>query len=201
MLLKATVPLVLASALFVAPVHGQQQAPARVDVTRTGPHVGRPTTAKRLDADHIDVVTYVSDDLVAPGSLFSLVLDVTPHRGIHVYAPGASGYKVIGIKLNPNPLLVTRPVQYPASEIYYFKPLNERVPVYQKPFRLMQSMTVSAAPDARAALAGVDTLTITGTFEYQACDDRLCYLPRSLPLAYSVKLRSLETERATTPRR
>jgi DsbC/DsbD-like thiol-disulfide interchange protein len=187
--MKTTTLLVFACALFVAPAHGQQEAPARVDVTQVGSKVGRPTTAKRMSMAHLEVVTYVSDEVVARGSVFSLVLDVTPRPGMHVYAPGATGYKVIALKLNPNPLLVTRPVHYPPPEIYYFKPLDERVPVYQKPFRLMQDMTLSTAQDARAGLAGVKTLTITGTFEYQACDDRLCYRPQSLPLTYSVKLR------------
>lgn len=48
-------------------------------------------------------------------------------------------------------------MQYPASEIYHFKPLDERVPVFQKPFRLVQSMAVSTSPEARAVLKGVDT--------------------------------------------
>ncbi len=30
---------------------------------------------------------------------FSLVLDVTPRPGIHVYAPGAEGYRVISLAL------------------------------------------------------------------------------------------------------
>lgn len=162
-------------------------------------NASRPAAAGRIDTDHLEVITYASDNVVAPGSLFSLVFDVTPRRGMHVYAPGATGYKVIGIRLNPNPLLVTRPVQYPASEIYYFKPLDERVPVFQKPFRLMQGVAVSASQDARAALAATETLTITGTLEYQACDDRLCYPPCSLPVSYSVTLRQLDTQRATVP--
>jgi hypothetical protein len=29
------------------------------------------------------------------------------------------------------------PIRYPDSEVYFFKPLNERVPVFQKRFRLV----------------------------------------------------------------
>ena len=43
-------------------------------------------------------------------------------------------------------------------------------------------------------------LTIAGTLEYQACDDRLCFTPRSIPVSYTVKLRQLDTERATVPK-
>jgi peroxiredoxin len=159
-----------------------------------------PARARRIETDHLDMTTYVSDEVVAPGSLVSVVFDVKPNRGIHVYAPGAKDYKIINLRLDANPILATRPLQYPASEIYHFKPLDERVPVFQKPFRLVQSMAVSTSPDARAALKGVETVTISGSLEYQACDDRLCFNPRSIPVSYTVKVRQLDTERATVPK-
>jgi hypothetical protein len=36
--------------------------------------------------------------------------------------------------------------------------------------------------------------------EYQACDDRLCFAPRSIPVSHVVTLRQLDTERATVPK-
>jgi len=66
------------------------------------------------------------------------------------------------LRIDANPILATRALQYPASEIYYFKPLDERVPVFQTPFRLVQTMAVSTSRDAQAALKGVDTVTISG---------------------------------------
>jgi peroxiredoxin len=159
-----------------------------------------PAAAKQITTDHLDITTYVSDEVVAPGSLFSVVFDVKPNAGIHVYAPGAKDYKIVNLRLDTNPILATRPLQYPASEIYHFKPLEERVPVFQKPFRLVQSLSVSASPEARAALKGVDTVTISGSLDYQACDDRVCFNPRSIPVSYTVKLRPLDTERATVPK-
>ena len=161
---------------------------------------GTPATAKRIGSDHVDITTYLSDEVVAPGSLFSVVFDVKPGAGIHVYAPGATDYKIIGFSMDANPMLVSRPMQYPASEIYDFKPLNERVPVFRKPFRLTQGISVSTSPEHRAALAGMETIAIAGTLTYQACDDRVCFTPRSVPVSYSVKLRQLDTQRATVPK-
>jgi peroxiredoxin len=155
---------------------------------------GTPVTATRVQTDHLDVASYLSDDVVAPGSLFSLVLDVVPNPGIH--APGANDYRIIDFRMNPNPLLTTRPLRYPTSEIYEFKPLNERVPVFQKPFRLVQTMAVNPSQEARAALSGVTRVTVEGTLEYQACDDRLCFAPRTIPVSHVVTLRQLDTERA-----
>jgi peroxiredoxin len=159
-----------------------------------------PAAAKRIETDHLDVTSYVSDEVVAPGSLFSVVFDVKPYDGIHVYAPGAKDYKIINFRMDPSPILTARALQYPASDIYHFKPLDEHVPVFLKPFRLVQSMALNTSPDARAALKGVETITISGSLEYQACDDRLCFTPRSIPVSYTVKVRQLDTERGTVPK-
>ena len=158
---------------------------------------GAAVTARRISTGQLDVTTYASDETVAPGSLFSLVFDVVPHNGIHVYAPGPHSYKVITIRLDANPLLVTRQVKYPVPETYLFAPLQERVQVYQKPFRLLADVAIDASREARPKLASVASVTITGTLDYQACDERLCFTPKSVPISYTVKLRQLDTERAS----
>jgi DsbC/DsbD-like thiol-disulfide interchange protein len=140
--------------------------------------------------------TYASDQVVAPGTVFSIVAEIAPRPGMHVYAPGKHSYKVVALRLNVQPFLLTRPLRYPAPEIYVFKPLNERVEVFQRPFRLIQDVALDASPDARKALASAGTVTITGTLEYQACDDKVCFLSKSVPVTYSVKVRPLDTERA-----
>ena len=158
-----------------------------------------PAAGQRVTTDHIEVISHVSDEIVAPGSLFSIVLDIRPREGIHVYAPGASGYKIIAFNLEANPLLASRPTTYPDSEIYFFEPLNERVPVYQKPFRLSRSVTISTAPAQRAAVSRLKTMTVRGTLDYQACDDRICFLPKSIPVSFGIKIRPLDAERTNTP--
>ena len=101
---------------------------------------GHETDAQRITTDHVEITTYVSDQVVAPGTLFSIVADITPRPGMHVYAPGTHSYKVVALRLDAQPLLLARPLRYPASDIYVFKPLNERVEVFQKPFRLIQEV-------------------------------------------------------------
>jgi len=157
---------------------------------------GLERAATRVSTDHLNLTTYASDDVVAPGTLFSLVFDVEPRARMHVYAPGAESYKIIGLELDPNPLLTVRSMSFPTSEIYFFKPLNERVPVYQKPFRLIQELALSASRDDRAAIGKLDTLTITGRLNYQACDDKVCFIPASVPVSFTVNVRQLDTERA-----
>lgn len=159
----------------------------------------RPAAAQRVTTDHLEVTSYATDSVVAPGSLFSLVFEVIPKSRIHIYAPGAKDYRIITFTLDPHPLLVIRPLEYPDSEIYFFEPLNERVPVFQKPFRLTQPLALTTAAEHRPAVSKLETLEIRGTLNYQACDDRICFTPRSIPVSFSVKVRPLDTERATAP--
>ena len=161
---------------------------------------GHEVDARRITTDHVEITTYVSDQVVAPGTLFSIVVDVTPRPGMHVYAPGSHSYKVIALRLDAQPLLLTRPLRYPASEIYVFKPLNEHVEVFQKPFRLIQDVSLSASPDARKMLSSSKTLSISGTLEYQACDDKVCFISKSVPVMYTIGVRQLDSERAAQPR-
>ena len=152
---------------------------------------GAPVQATQVSTDHLELRTYPSDAGVALGTRFTLALDVTPKRGMHVYAPGASNYRVIGLTIAPQPHVRTTALRYPASEVYNFVPLNERVPVYQKPFTLLMDVVPEATAEARKAFAGRNELVVTGTLEYQACDDKICYNPVSLPLTWKVAMQGL----------
>ena len=163
-------------------------------LVRVGVH-GASVEASQVSGAHLDLTTYPSDAAVAAGNHFSLVLDIKPGAGIHVYAPGAKGYRAIALNIAPQPGIRVLPISFPPSEIYLFKPLNERLPVYQKPFTLVQELILEGSQQAQAALKGRENLTVTGTLDYQACDDRQCFNPASVPLSWTVALRSLIRER------
>ncbi len=159
-----------------------------------------PVAGTKVSTAHLEITTYPSEPAVAPGNRFSIALDVQPHNGIHVYAPGAKSYRVIGLTVESQPFVRPLTMKYPASQIYFFKPLKERVPVYQKPFTLVQEVILEGTPQAQAAFRGKDSVTVKGTLEYQACDDKICYNPASVPLSWTLNLRPLVLER-TTPQR
>ena len=56
--------------------------------------------------------------------------------------------------------------------------VNETMLVYAKPFRISQDVTLKSA-------AG-PTITIKGTLRYQACDDQICFLPKTVPVEWVV---------------
>jgi len=152
-------------------------------------------SATKLSTAHLEVTAYPSDSAIAPGNRITLALDIVPRRGMHVYAPGAAGDRVIALQLEPQPLVRALSAKYPPSQIYFFKPLNERVPVYEKPFTLLQDIELDGAPNAQAALRGKDSFTVAARLEYQACDAKICYEPESIPLSWTFTLRPLILER------
>jgi hypothetical protein len=167
----------------------------RVRLKETGSSVA----ATRVQSAQLDVVTFPSDSSVAPGNRFSIVAQVMPHSGVHVYAPGAGNYKVINLKVLPTQHIRALAPVYPPSEVYFFKPLNERVPTYQKAFTITQDVVLDGSAAARTALAKQTAMTIGGVLSYQACDDRLCYDPVTLPLSWTVGLKPIVTQQTVRP--
>ena len=165
-------------------------------LVRLGQDVGVRVHATKIAGAHVTVTSYATDEVAAQGTHFSLVLDVTPGPRVHVYAPGARDYRPVAISVEPQPGLVLKAPQYPKSEDYFFKPLKEHVPVYQHPFRIVQDVTLDPSKEGTAALKDVTSLTITGRFEYQACDDTVCFTPQSVPLSWTLGVKPLDRERA-----
>jgi len=157
---------------------------------------GIDVAVTKVSSPQIDIMSFATDSTVAAGTHFSLVLDVRPAPGVHVYAPGVTGYKPISLAIQPQPGVVIRDAQYPPSEDYHFKPLNEHVRVFQRPFRIVQDVVIDASAQGQAALRGLTAVTINGVLNYQACDEKICFNPRSVPLAWTVTLRPLDRERA-----
>ena len=118
---------------------------------------------------------------VMPGTKAMLFIDVTPNPNIHVYAPGAKDYIPISVKFEPQANVKVGKLTYPKSEMVTL--LDERVPVYQKPFRLMQEVTVLGSLKSGASVP------VKGTVEWQACDDKVCYAPESADVTWTLNVK------------
>ena len=171
----------------------QERTTVGAILARLGDHV--EAAATKVSSPQVEVTSFVTDSTVAPGTHFSIVLDIKPAKGVHVYAPGVTGYKPIALSVAPAPNLIIRDARYPHPEDYHFKPLNEHVPVFQRPFRIVQDVMLDPSREGSAALKDVTTLTIKGRFEYQACDDKVCFLPQTTPLEWTINLKALDRER------
>ena len=124
---------------------------------------------------HLTIATSAS----AQAGKASLVVDVTPKPTMHVYSPGQKGYIVITLTLHPDPAFTAAKAKYPAGEKLFMKILNETQLVYSKPFRITQDIRFVKAR------AGAPR-TIKGTLRYQACDDKICYLPQNVPVSWTI---------------
>jgi hypothetical protein len=156
-----------------------------------------PIAAIEGTTAQLKFTAYPSNTTVTNGTRFSLAVDVEPHPNMHVYAPGAEkmGYRVVGFNMNPSELVRFEPVNFPEPEIYHFKPLDEHVEVYQKTFTLLQEAVVNASAEAEELMEELDALTLSGSFDYQACDDAICYLPASIPITFTLELEHLDYQR------
>ena len=162
-------------------------------MARLGNHIDVQATT--IASPQLELTSYATDNAVAPGTQFALAIDVRPARGVHVYGPGVTGYKPIALSVQPQPGVLVRAAHYPQTEDYYFKPLNEHVKVYHRPFRIVQDIVVDSSSQAEAALRTRTSLSISGVLNYQACDDKVCFTPQAVPLTWTVSLRQLDRER------
>ena len=151
------------------------------------------TGAVTASTPHLSLRASISDtDQVAPGERLTIVVQVTPRPRMHLYAPGKHDYQVVRLTLDPQPWLRVHETRYPASEIYHFKPLDERVEVYSQPFRLTRDVTLLATPEAQKQLGAMPAATLTGALEYQACDDAICFNPARVPISFRLSLKPLD---------
>ena len=125
---------------------------------------------------------------VAPGARVSLRLDVVPKPKMHVYSPEQKDYIPISLTLDPDTSFKAHPVVFPKAERFYFQALDETQPVFSKPFRITQDITLAATASARARAAG-GTLSVKGTLRYQACDDAVCYRPETVAVTWHLTLK------------
>jgi DsbC/DsbD-like thiol-disulfide interchange protein len=130
---------------------------------------------------HLTIVATANVATAGRGSKVSLFLDITPKPGIHVYAPGAKEYLPIAVTIDPQPGVTFGTMKFPKAETMEFD--GDQVPVYQKPFRLVEEVSLGAA------LKTATTLTLSGTVKYQACDDRVCFIPASVPVSWTLQIR------------
>lgn len=130
---------------------------------------------------HLAISATSSASTAARGSKVSLFLDIVPKPGIHVYAPGAKDYVPIVVKMDPRPGVTFADLKYPKAGLLVFD--GENVPVYQQPFRLVEDVSIGRT------VKTASTLTLTGIVKYQACDDRVCFIPASVPVTWTIAVR------------
>ena len=143
--------------------------------------------------DHLKITASASNAVVSHGHRIELVLDVKLNPGIHVYAPSVEGeYTPIQWKMVTSPSWSTHAVNYPPSRKLHLPAIDETVPVYEGSIRMKRGLTIGHGSNRQFLRLGVvnaeQELVIEGSFQYQACDDEMCYFPVDVPLKWTFKV-------------
>jgi hypothetical protein len=137
----------------------------------------------------------VSNSTVSPGQRVALALDIELKPNMHVYAPGVEGYIPIDWTMKDSAGVVAHPAAYPTAEKLYLKAIQETVSAYRGRFRLTRDITIPQEDQLRPLLDASGHFTVEGSLRYQACDDRLCFIPQELPLKWTMQTTGLDRQR------
>ncbi len=136
---------------------------------------------RRLEAktDHLSLTASASQDTVRPGNRFTLLFELELPKKMHIYAPQAKSYKPVSITVDKAPHLWAHPTEFPPPKKLHLDAINEIVPVFEGRLRIYQDITVSHRFRGKQIKMNV-------TFSYQACDDKICFAPTSVPLTFTI---------------
>ena len=156
-----------------------------------------PEGRAEVEGKQLTLEARSSNWMVAAGQRVSLTLDIQMKPNMHVYAPGVEGYIPIEWKMQESAVLTAHAGIYPPSENLHLAAIDETVPVYKDHFRLTRDITIGQDAGVRPALDSSGKFTVAGTLRYQACDDRVCYIPQELPVKWTFQY--VEFDRVRVP--
>ena len=85
---------------------------------------------------------------------------------------------------------------YPPSEMLRLEAIGETVPVYQGHIQIRREITFGQEAVLKPLVTATGEVIVKGSFRYQACDDRKCYVPEAVPLLWRFKYEGLDRQRA-----
>jgi len=139
----------------------------------------KPDTST-IENEHLKIVSSADRSVDGDANRIRLNLDIEIKPKVHVYAPGVKGgYIPIEWKIEEVEGIAMKVPEYPAPKSIHLAVIDETVLVYEGKIRISRLISVS-----EDLAAGGDKLEIPGTFRYQACDDKICYLPKTLSLRW-----------------
>ncbi|HVP39924.1 MAG TPA: protein-disulfide reductase DsbD domain-containing protein [Candidatus Saccharimonadales bacterium] len=159
-------PAVLAALVLAAPAAGAPQA--------GGPGSPGPQTVS---------VAPVAAVHLAPRGAAEARVSVTVAEGFHIQAnPAAADYLIatrLAVKASPG-IKAGKPV-YPKGKPYQLQGSDDKMSIYDGTFEIV-------VPLRAAAVAPPGERTLRATLRFQACDDRACYAPVSVPVEIPIQV-------------
>ena len=154
---------------------------------------------KSAETKHLEITTAASNELARPGLRIRLSVDLALKRNMHVYAPGVKSYIPIEWQLDAGgPVAKRHSFDYPASEMLRLPAIDETVPVYRNHIRIEREITFGQESELKPFATPDAELIVKGSLRYQACDDRTCFIPQTVPLEWRFKYEGLDRQRVPT---
>lgn len=175
----------------------QRAVGANIDAVRSAPQNGV-----------VKVVSTASTTAAALGSRVAAGVEIAIPKDFHVYSPNAgSEYRKLSWSMMPSQCWAIGDAEYPEARSVKFPFAEEKLPVYEGTIRLTRELIVQPAIRAddpsvyelfrRKCLDAQSQLSASGTLEMQACDNRQCFPPKSIPLSW--KFRFIAPDRQRSP--
>lgn len=147
------------------------------------------THEKLVKLNYLTLQYYASANAVTAGDPLHLTIEVSLNDNVHVYAPGGGEHLPLTWDMDVQEAVSSHPVEYPPPQMATLPSVPEKLPIYRGTFKVSRKMTIPADIGKLTSMVNTDgDLTIKGNLRYQACDDKTCYLPQTVPLAWKVKI-------------
>jgi hypothetical protein len=139
--------------------------------------------------EHVEVRASAPQTALHPGNRVTLLVDVRPRPGAHVYGPDVGGgYQGLAVRIDPQPWLTVHAAQYPAARMLTLPWTDEILTGYTAPVRIEIDVALGTRQELAGLLEAGQGLTLTGTCLLQACDDQVCWPPESIGIEWRFDL-------------
>jgi peroxiredoxin len=171
--------------------------------------VGATVNESRLPLEvgklHVDAVA--SNTSAGLGSRLIIGLELRMPPGWHVYGPQVTaGYRGITWQMDSSECSIIGDVVYPKPHWRQMAFSGEKLPVYEGTLRLTRELIIKpilsdSDPSVfrlfcRSCLDSASKIHASGSLQFQACDQRECFPPQSIPLEWKFDFLAPDRQRA-----
>jgi hypothetical protein len=143
----------------------------------------------------IRVTPTASATVVRGGQHVRLSMELALGSGLHAYAPGApEEFITVRWTMAESPAWKVAAPQWPEPEKGKLYGYDEPIPNYTGTFRAGREVTI-ASQQVLNKIAPNGELILTGEFRYQACNDRVCFPPETVPVSWKLIIEGHDRER------
>jgi peroxiredoxin len=172
--------------------------------------IGAISSANRLSVTkgRLEVVVTASNTEAVLGNRLWLSVELKMPPGFHLYGPEATpSYHALNWKMDESSCWYQSEPDYPKPQLRHFAFEENGLPVYEGAVRVNRELVLkpvlSAADPSlfrlfqNVCLDSNSRVKASGTVSFQACDERQCYPPQSLPVEWKFRFLPPDMQRAS----